>query len=93
MTSERTLIASVVFLGIGLGLIFGYMRGSASFSAGYPISATSLQVSVNTTGVPAMAGFASMVLGVLLLAVALAQAILRQIRPRETARTGDHRVA
>jgi hypothetical protein len=80
MSSERTLIASVMFLSIGLGLIFGYCHGTAGFNAGYPLSGTSLQFSINTNGIPALAGSAATLLGILLLATAFVQAILGQAR-------------
>lgn len=83
MSCERTLIAGVVLLGIGLGLIFGYTHGTAGFNAAYPISGTSLQLSINTTGLSAMAGFVATVLGALLLVVAFLQAIAAQAFSRE----------
>jgi hypothetical protein len=79
MNAERTLIAAVVFLAIGLGLIFGYTHGTVGFNAAYPVSGASLQASINTTGMPAMTGFASTVLGLLLLVLAFVQAIVAQV--------------
>ncbi len=78
MKSDYVLIGSVLSLAIGLGLIFGYTHGSAGFSAASPVSATSLQISINTTGVPALAGALLTLLGVLLLIVAVISAIARQ---------------
>jgi hypothetical protein len=84
MNSERTLIASIVFLGIGLGLIFGYCHGTVSFNAAYPASGASLQIAISTTGMPAMAGFGATAVGAILLAAALVQAIVGQaLRWRE----------
>ena len=79
MKSERTLIASVVFLCIGLGMIFGYCHGTVGFNAVYPASGAALQISINTTGIPAMAGAAATVLGTLLLIAASVQALLGQL--------------
>jgi len=79
MNSERSLIAAAVFLGLGLGLIVGYCHGTVGLSAAYPVSGAALQVSINTTGMPAIAGVASTLVGVLLLLVALIQAIVNQV--------------
>lgn len=80
MNSERTLLSSILFLALGLGLIFGYCHGSTiGFSAAYPVSGASLQVVINTTGLPAMAGFASTLIGILLLVIATIQAIVGQV--------------
>ena len=80
MNSERTLLSSIVFLVLGLGLIFGYCHDSTvGFNAAYPASGASLQVAIKTAGLPAMAGVASTVLGVLLLIIATIQAIVGQV--------------
>ncbi len=83
MSSERTLIAAVVLLAVGLGLIFGYTHGSATFNAAYAVSGTLLQVSINTVGLPAMAGFVATVLGTVVLVVAFVQAIVAQSLSRK----------
>jgi hypothetical protein len=67
MNAERTLIISVAFLALGLGLIFGFCHGNAGFSAAYPPSGASFQLSLTTTGLPAEGGFAATVIGVVLL--------------------------
>ena len=79
MNTDRLVIASVVSLALGLGLIFGYCHGTAGFSAAYPVAGASLQLSLTTTGLPAMAGFAFTVVGILLLIWALVDAVVRQI--------------
>ncbi len=71
MRSERVLIGSVLFLAVGLGLIFGFCNGTTGFTFGYPFSATSLHVDITTTGVPALAGLALIGLGCLLLLLSL----------------------
>ena len=87
MNCERSVIASVLLLTLGVGLIFGYCHGTVGFSAAHPVSATSLQVSITTTGLPALAGSVSTVIGVLLLIVALIQAIVGQVPwPGESAK-------
>ena len=87
MNSERTLLSSIVFLVLGLGLIFGYCHGTVGFSAAYPVSGTSFQVAINTTGFAAMAGVISTLIGILLLITATLQAIGGQVRsPAEKAK-------
>jgi len=78
MNCERSLIASVVLLTLGLGLVFGYCHGTVGFGAAYPVSGTSLQLSITTTGLPALAGFVSTLLGMLLLIVEVVQAVVGQ---------------
>jgi hypothetical protein len=86
MTCERSVIASIVFLGLGLGLILGYCHDSTiSFSAAHPASAAALQFVIYTNGWPAMAGLVATVVGILLLFAALAFAVLAQIPPRDSA--------
>lgn len=82
MKSDYILIGSVVLLAIGLWLIFNYSHGTASFSAAYPVSGASLQVSINTTGLPAMAGVPLTALGLLLLIASAVSAIVRQVPDR-----------
>jgi uncharacterized membrane protein len=79
MNTDRLVIASVACLALGLGLIFGYCHGTAGFSAAYPVAGASLQLSLTTTGLPAVAGFAFTVVGMLLLIWALVDAVFRQI--------------
>lgn len=77
MNCERSLIASIAFLGLGIGLILGYCHDSTiSFSAAHPAAGASLQFVIYTNGWPARAGLASTVIGVLLLFAALVFAVL-----------------
>jgi hypothetical protein len=93
MNAERTLIVSIVFLILGLGLIFGYSHGTVSFSAAYPISGTALQVDLKTMGVPAIAGLAATLLGTILLIVAAVQAIVAQWPLSQSATRGSSPIA
>ncbi len=79
MKSDYVLIGSVLLLAIGLALIFGYTHGTVGFNAAFPVSSASLQVSINTTGLPAMAGVPLTLLGLLLLVIAVINAIVRQV--------------
>jgi len=94
MTCERSVIAAIVFLGLGLGLILGYCHDSTvSFSAAHPASAATLQFVIYTNGWPAMAGVAATVVGILLLFAALAFAVPPQIAPRGSERRENASVA
>ena len=79
MNSERSLIASVVFLVTGLGLIFGYCHGTIGLSGAYPIAGAAVEVSIKTTGLPAVLGVSATLIGVVLLIVALVQAVVGQV--------------
>ena len=88
------MIAAIVFLGLGLGLILGYCHDSTiSFSAAHPASAARFQFVIYTNGWPAMAGLAATVVGILLLFAALAFAVLAQIAPRGRAQHENAAVA
>ena len=79
MKSDYILIGSVLLLAIGLGLIFGYTDGTVGFSVASPVSGASLKVSINTTGLPAMAGVPLTLLGALLLIAAVISAIVKML--------------
>jgi TRAP-type mannitol/chloroaromatic compound transport system permease small subunit len=80
MKSDYVLIGSVLLLAIGLGLIFRYTHGNVGFSFSVvPASAASVQVSINTTGLPAMAGIPLTLLGLVLLIAAVISAIVRAL--------------
>ncbi len=79
MNCERSLIGSVVFLVIGLGFIFGYCHGTIGLSGAYPIAGAALEVAIKTTGWPAIAGVSATLIGLVLLLVALVQAVVAQV--------------
>ncbi len=79
MNCERSLIAAMVFLLTGLGLIFGYCHGTIGLSGAYPIAGAALEVAIKTTGWPAILGLWSTLIGVVLLVVALVQAVVTQV--------------
>jgi len=83
MTYARTLVASILFLGLGLGLILDYSHDSTiSFGVAHPAAAASLQVVIHTDGWPAMAGVVITGIGILLLFAALVQALLGEVAER-----------
>lgn len=79
MNCERSLIGSVVFLVTGLGLIFGYCHGTIGVSGAYPVAGAALDIAIKTTEWPAILGVAATLIGVVLLAVALVQAVVAQV--------------
>jgi len=91
MNSERALIASIVFLGLGLGMILGHLHDSTiGFNGAIPAAGASLQVVLYTNGWPAMIGVAATAIGTLLLLAALVFAVLRILAPKEPARGNAH---
>lgn len=80
LRSDRPLIAAVLLLAAGLGLIFTYGTGTAGFDAAYPVAHASLQLSIATYGLAAIGGLVLMALGILTLLVSLIYAILGQIQ-------------
>jgi hypothetical protein len=84
MKSDRLVIAAVLFLAGGLGLLFGFTDGTTGLNVGYPFSATRLHVDITTTGIPALVGMPLVAAGALLLCFALIAAIASQFqRPPE----------
>jgi hypothetical protein len=79
MRADRPLIGAVLFLALGLGLIFGYCNGTTGMSVGFPFSGSSLQVAFTTYGPAVPGGLALVAIGLLLLLVALLAAIVGEI--------------
>jgi hypothetical protein len=83
MKSDRWVIAAVLFLAAGLGLLFGFTDGTTSVNVGYPFSATKLHADITTTGIPALVGLPLVAAGALMLFFALIAAIVSQFRRPE----------
>jgi hypothetical protein len=71
MKSDGPLILAVVLLAAGLTIIFSYGVATAGFSAGYPLSAATLNMSIATNGPAAVGGMGLTLLGLLALIWAL----------------------
>jgi hypothetical protein len=92
MKSDRLVIFAVLFLSVGVGLIFGYCHGSTGLSFSTSVAETKLAVDITTMGAPVLAGVPLIGLGALLLFLALIAAIVSQFRPREPQRVADEPV-
>lgn len=80
MRPDRPLILSVLLLGFGLGLIFGYCHGTAGVSVAYPWSGCSVRVCTTTMGPGGLGGLTLAILGAALLIWSLILALLSQMR-------------
>lgn len=79
MTSDRPLIAAVLFLASGLGLIIGYCNGTTSMNVAYPMTTSAFHLDITTAGPAALGGLTLTAFGVLLLLWAFLAAIASQI--------------
>ncbi len=82
MRADRLVIAAVLFLGVGLGLVFYFCNGTTGFNVAYPVSATSIHIDITTTGIPVLVGVPLTLAGALLLVIALIAAIVAQFGRR-----------
>ncbi len=76
MRADRPVIGAVIFLGAGLGLIFGYCHGTTGFNFAYPLAGSMLHCDFTTTGPGVLGGMACAAIGVLLLIWAFFAAIV-----------------
>jgi len=91
MKTRRLLIVSFLFLASGIGLIAGYCSGTAGFSAGYPLSGTSIKLDITTVGLPALTGVPLTVIGLVLLIFSVIASIIGEIRaPRTKPKRPDY---
>ena len=79
MKPDRPLIASLLSLAGGIGLIVGYCNGATSFNAAYPFSGSMLHIDLTTTGPGVLGGLGLIALGLVLMAWALVAAVISQI--------------
>lgn len=84
MKSDRLVIAAVLFLAGGLGLLLKFTNGTTGLNVGYPFSQTRLHADITTVGIPVLVGIPLIAAGALLLVFALVAAIASQFsRPQE----------
>jgi hypothetical protein len=79
MRADRPLIGAVLFLAVGLALIFGYCTGTTGMNIGFPVSGSSLQVAFSTYGPAVPGGLALIAIGLLFLIVAILAAVVGEI--------------
>ncbi len=83
MKSDRLVIAAVLLLAGGLGLLIGFMNGATGLSVGYPFSETRLHLDITTAGIPVLVGVPLVAAGAVLLFFALVAAVASQFnRPQ-----------
>lgn len=84
MKSDRLVIAAVLFLALGLGVLMKFTNGTTGLSVGYPFSGTILHADISITGIPVLVGVPLVAAGALLLVFALFAAIASQFsRPEQ----------
>jgi len=89
MKSDRLVIAAVLFLAGGLGLLFGFTHGATALSVAYPLAETRFHVDLTTTGIPALIGVPLLAAAALLLFFALIAAIVSQFHRHEPVPAAD----
>lgn len=77
------LVAAVLCLAVGIGVLFNWTHGTTGFQFAYPVSGSSLHLDMTTTGFPAIAGLALTVVGAFLLIVATILALIGKRRNNE----------
>ena len=80
MMIRRLLLASVVLLVVGIGLLAYFSHGDAGFQAGDSISAFSIKLDVTTVGYPAIFGGPAVIFGSLLLAAVSIMSLILELR-------------
>lgn len=80
MRPERWLLGAVICLAWGLGIVFGFAKGTAGIGADWPLSGCSLHICTTTTGVGVLGGFALTAIGTALLLWATLAAAVSEIR-------------
>ena len=83
MKSDRLVIAAVLFLAAGLGLLLKFANGTTGLNVGYPFSETKLHADFVTAGIPVLVGVPLVAAGALLLVFALVAAIASQFSQPE----------
>lgn len=80
MRPDRPLIAAVLLVALGLGIVFGFCHGTAGVNAAYPLAGCSFNICTTTTGPGALGGLLLVLIGALLLIWSFVLAIGTQIR-------------
>ena len=89
MKSDRLVIAAVLLLAAGLGLLIAFTNGTTGLSVGYPFSETRLHLDITTTGIPVLVGLPLVAAGAVLLVFSLLTAIAAQFHRAEPIITLD----
>lgn len=79
MKPDRPLLASILFLAVGLFLTFAYCQGTAGLSAGFPVSSSTIHFAATTSGPAALGGIVLTAVGVVLMAWSAILALIGQV--------------
>lgn len=80
---KGVLLAAVVCLGAGLGVVFGYCNGTTGLSFAYPLSGSSIHIDITTTGAGVPVAVGLLVLGSFLLIIASIIALIGLFRSED----------
>ncbi len=76
MNRQKMVVASTLFLALGIAWIISFWNGHVGFVASQPVTASKFSMDITVTGWPALGGFALTILGALLLLVSAVMSIV-----------------
>jgi hypothetical protein len=90
MRTGRVLIAAVLFLGVGVWVLFAYCHGSAGLNFSSDLTGNKVSLDLTTVGTPMLVGLPLVGIGMLLMLISFISAIVIQFRkPPEVSREDE----